>query len=45
MDGDDDLLVRLLAEEDELQFAAFTNDTAWELGQALVATARAMRWL
>jgi uncharacterized protein (UPF0303 family) len=40
VDGDDDLLVRLLAEEDELQFAAFTNDTAWELGQALVAAAR-----
>ena len=40
MDDDDDLLARLLAEEDELQFAAFTNDTAWELGQELVAAAR-----
>jgi uncharacterized protein (UPF0303 family) len=40
MDGADDLLARLLAEEEELQFAAFTNDTAWELGQALVAAAR-----
>jgi len=30
----------LLAQEDELQFAAFTNDTAWELGQRLVAAAR-----
>jgi uncharacterized protein (UPF0303 family) len=40
MDGHDDLLARLLAEEDELQFAAFTNDMAWELGQALVAAAR-----
>lgn len=37
MDGDAD---RLLAEEQELQFASFTNDTAWELGQALVAAAR-----
>jgi uncharacterized protein (UPF0303 family) len=40
VDGDDDLLARLLAEEEELQFGAFTNDTAWELGQALVAAAR-----
>jgi len=40
MDGDDDLLARLLAEENELQFSAFTNETAWELGQALVAAAR-----
>jgi uncharacterized protein (UPF0303 family) len=40
MDGGADLRARLLAEEDELQFAAFTNDTAWELGQALVTAAR-----
>ena len=40
MSGDDDVLARLLAEEEELQFAAFTNDTAWELGHALVAAAR-----
>lgn len=40
MSGDDDLLARLRADEEELQFAAFTNDTAWELGQALVAAAR-----
>jgi uncharacterized protein (UPF0303 family) len=35
-----DALEALLAEEDELQFRAFTNDTAWELGAHLVATAR-----
>jgi uncharacterized protein (UPF0303 family) len=40
VDGDDDLLARLLAEEEELQFDAFTNDTAWELGHALVDAAR-----
>jgi uncharacterized protein (UPF0303 family) len=40
MEDNDDLLARLLAEEEELQFAAFTNDTAWELGQALVEAAR-----
>jgi uncharacterized protein (UPF0303 family) len=34
-------LSELAAEEDELQFASFTNDDAWELGSALVATARA----
>ncbi len=33
-------LADLLAEEDELQFTSFTNDDAWELGSALVATAR-----
>ena len=37
--GDDDLLA-LLAEEEQLRFATFTNETAWELGQALVAAAR-----
>lgn len=34
-------LAQLAAEEDELQFAGFTNDDAWELGSALVASARA----
>ncbi len=33
-------LEELEAQEDELQFLSFTNDTAWELGNALVATAR-----
>jgi uncharacterized protein (UPF0303 family) len=33
-------LAELAAEEDELQLASFTNDDAWELGSALVATAR-----
>jgi uncharacterized protein (UPF0303 family) len=36
----DDALAALLAEEAELQFSAFDNDTAWALGQALVAAAR-----
>jgi uncharacterized protein (UPF0303 family) len=36
----DDLLDELLDQERELQFSAFTNDTAWELGQRLVAAAR-----
>jgi uncharacterized protein (UPF0303 family) len=36
-------LADLLAEEDELQFTSFTNDDAWELGSALVATARERR--
>jgi uncharacterized protein (UPF0303 family) len=40
MDGGADLRARLLAEEEELQFAAFTNETAWELGHALVDAAR-----
>ena len=31
-------LAELAAEEQELQFASFTNDDAWELGSALVAT-------
>ena len=30
----------LLAQEQELQLTSFTNDDAWELGSALVATAR-----
>ena len=33
-------LAELAAEEDELQFAGFTNDDAWDLGSALVAAAR-----
>ncbi|MBB3083865.1 heme-degrading domain-containing protein [Geodermatophilus sabuli] len=33
-------LAELAAEEQELQFAGFTNDDAWDLGAALVATAR-----
>jgi uncharacterized protein (UPF0303 family) len=37
---DPDGLDALLAQEDELQLAAFTNDTAWELGRRLVETAR-----
>jgi uncharacterized protein (UPF0303 family) len=30
----------LAAQEEELQFTSFTNDDAWELGSALVGTAR-----
>jgi len=33
-------LADLAAEEEELRFAGFTNDDAWALGSALVATAR-----
>jgi uncharacterized protein (UPF0303 family) len=33
-------LEELLAQEQELQFASFTNDDAWALGNALVAAAR-----
>jgi uncharacterized protein (UPF0303 family) len=33
-------LTELAAEEEELRFAGFTNDDAWTLGSALVATAR-----
>ncbi len=36
-------LAQLAAEEEELQFARFTNDDAWELGSALVAAARDQR--
>jgi uncharacterized protein (UPF0303 family) len=32
-------LAELAAEEEELQFSAFTNDDAWELGSALVVAA------
>ena len=38
--ADRDALDALLAEEDELQFTTFTNDTAWELGRRLVDLAR-----
>ena len=34
-------LDELAAEEAELQFSAFTEDDAWTLGRAMVATARA----
>jgi len=33
-------LAELLSQEDELQFATFTNTTAWDLGCALVDAAR-----
>jgi uncharacterized protein (UPF0303 family) len=33
-------LAELLLQEEELQFATFSNDTAWDLGCALVDTAR-----
>jgi uncharacterized protein (UPF0303 family) len=33
-------LAELAAEEQELQFAGFTNEDAWDLGSALVAVAR-----
>ena len=36
-------VAELAAEEEELQFSSFTNDDAWELGSALVATARVDR--
>ncbi|MGY1639094.1 heme-degrading domain-containing protein [Geodermatophilus sp. SYSU D00742] len=36
-------LAELAAEEQELQFASFTNDDAWDLGSALVAAGRAAR--
>jgi uncharacterized protein (UPF0303 family) len=34
-------LAELAAEEQEIQFSSFTNDDAWKLGSALVATGRA----
>jgi uncharacterized protein (UPF0303 family) len=37
----DPTLDQLAAEEAELQFPAFTEDDAWALGSAMVATARA----
>jgi uncharacterized protein (UPF0303 family) len=37
----DPTLDQLAAEEAELQFSAFTEDDAWTLGSAMVATARA----
>jgi uncharacterized protein (UPF0303 family) len=33
-------LSELAAQEEELRFSSFTNDDAWELGSALVSTAR-----
>jgi uncharacterized protein (UPF0303 family) len=33
-------VAELAAEEDELRLPSFTNDDAWDLGSALVATAR-----
>jgi uncharacterized protein (UPF0303 family) len=41
MDGDAGLLETLLCQEDRLQFDAFTNDTALELGTRMVEAARA----
>jgi uncharacterized protein (UPF0303 family) len=41
--SDADVLEALLAEERELQFAEFTNETAWRLGVRLVEEARAQR--
>ena len=38
---EEDVLAELLAEERELQFDSFDNAAAWELGQRLVAAARA----
>ena len=41
MTDPDPTLDQLAAEEAELQFPAFTEDDAWTLGSAMVATARA----
>jgi len=41
MASSSDTLADVTAQEDELQFTSFTNDDAWALGCALVATARA----
>jgi uncharacterized protein (UPF0303 family) len=40
MSADDDLLLELLRQEEELQFTSFTNETALELGMALLDAAR-----
>src|SRR5438552_2954312 len=40
MRADDDLLQELLEQEEELQFTSFTNETALELGMALLNAAR-----
>ncbi len=40
MSADDDLLQELLRQEEELQFTSFTNETALELGMALLHEAR-----
>ena len=40
MSADDDLLQELLQQEEELQFTSFTNETALELGMALLEAAR-----
>jgi uncharacterized protein (UPF0303 family) len=40
MSADDDLLQELLRQEEELQFTSFTNETALELGMALLDAAR-----
>jgi uncharacterized protein (UPF0303 family) len=39
----DDMLNRLLLEEAELQFSGFNEDTAWEIGSALMRRAVAER--
>lgn len=36
----DDILIQVLEQEQELQFAKFNEDTAWNLGKQLVETAR-----
>lgn len=36
----DDMLKRLLEEEQELQFTSFNEDTAWQMGRQLVELAR-----
>ena len=38
----DEILEKLLQEEQELQFTQFNEDTAWELGSRLVEKARSM---
>lgn len=40
MENHEALLASLLEQEEDNQFAEFTNDTAWNLGLALVETAR-----